>query len=80
MEFKKCDRCGCFYSSNDNVCCNCLIKDNAEINKFKSFIEENNVNELSLNNISLETGISKKSLNRFLGYEDFSNISNQIKL
>lgn len=80
MEFKKCDRCGCFYTSNDNVCCNCLVKDNSDLSKFKTYMEENNFTELSLNNISIETGISKKNLNRFLSYDDFSNIANKINL
>lgn len=80
MEFKKCARCGCFYTSNDNVCCNCLVKERAEINQFKSYIEENNINNVSLSNISIETGISKQSLNRFLSYEDFSDIANKINL
>ena len=83
MEFKKCERCGCFFTSNDNVCYNCLTKDRYEMSKFKDFINENNLNEInSLNYISTQTGISQKNLNlnRFLGYEDFNNIANQINL
>ncbi len=81
MEFKKCERCGCFYASNDNVCYNCLTKDKYEMSKFKNYINENNLSEInSLNEISSQTGISNKNLNRFLGYEDFSDIANQINL
>lgn len=80
MEFKKCERCGCFFASDDNICCNCLTKERAEMNKFKSYIEENNVINQTLNNISLETGISTKSLNRFLSYDDFSDVSKEISL
>lgn len=81
MEFKKCERCGCFFASNDNVCYNCLTKDKYEMSKFKNFINENNLSEInSLNEISYQTGISNKNLNRFLEYEDFSNIANQIGL
>ena len=81
MEFKKCKRCGCFYASNDNVCYNCLTKDKYEMSKFKNYINENNLSEInSLNEISSQTGISNKNLNRFLGYEDFSDIANQINL
>ena len=43
MDFKKCERCGCFFASNDNVCFNCLTKDRFEMSKFKTFIEENNI-------------------------------------
>ena len=69
MEFKKCERCGCLFTSNDNVCYNCLTKDRYEMSKFKDFINENNLNEInSLNYISTQTGISQKNLNRFLNH------------
>lgn len=81
MEFKKCERCGCFYTSNDNVCYNCLTKEKSEINKFKNYIEENNINQInSLNDIAIQTGISGKNINRFLNYEDFSDVSKQLNL
>lgn len=81
MEFKKCERCGCFYTSNDNVCYNCLTKDKYEMSKFKNFINENNLSEInSLNELSYQTGISGKNLNRFLKYDDFNDIANQINL
>lgn len=81
MEFKKCERCGCFFTSNDNVCYNCLTKDRFEMSKFKNFINENNLSEInSLTDICNQTGISSKNLNRFLGYEDFNNIADQINL
>ena len=81
MEFKKCERCGCFFTSNDNVCYNCLTKDKYEMSKFKNFIEENNLNEInSLNEISYQTGISGKTLNRFLEYKEFNDIASQINL
>lgn len=81
MEFKKCERCGCFFASNDNVCYNCLTKDRFEMSKFKNFIEENNINRInSLSDLSVQTGISQKNLNRFLGYEDFNSIYEQFNL
>ena len=81
MEFKKCDRCGCFFASNDNVCHNCLTKERFEMSKFKTFIEENNICDInSLNELSIETGLSGKTLNRFLSQDDFSNIASQINL
>ena len=81
MEFKKCERCCCFFASNDNVCYNCLTKDRFEMSKFKNFIEENNINQInSLSDLSIQTGISQKNLNRFLGYEDFNSISEQFNL
>lgn len=81
MEFRKCDRCGCFFASNDNVCHNCLTKERFEMSKFKTYIEENNISNInSLNNLSIETGISEKTLNRFLTNDDFSDIISQINL
>lgn len=81
MEFKKCERCGCFFTSNDNVCYNCLTKERFEMLKFKTFIEENNLSDIiSLNDLSVQTGLSGKTLNRFLGYDDFSEIAGQINL
>lgn len=81
MEFKKCERCGCFFTSNDNVCYNCLTKDRFEMSKFKSFAEENNLSTInSLTDLSSQTGISSKNLNRFLGYEDFNDIAKEINL
>ena len=81
MNLNKCERCGCFFASNDNVCYNCLTKDRFEMSKFKNFIEENNINQInSLSDLSIQTGISQKNLNRFLGYEDFNSISEQFNL
>jgi hypothetical protein len=81
MEFKKCDRCGAFFASNDNVCCNCSTKERAEFSKFKTYIDEINIDNInSLNDLSIGTGISSKTINRFLGHEDFSDIANQINL
>jgi len=79
MEFKKCDRCGSFFSSNDNVCYNCLTKERFEMSKFKTYIEENNISNInSLNELSIGSGISEKTLNRFLTQESFPNISDII--
>lgn len=79
MEFKKCDRCGCFFASNDNVCHNCLTKERFEMSKFKSYIEENNISSInSLSELSVGTGISGKTLNRFLSQDDFLDISKNI--
>ena len=51
------------------------------MSKFKNFIEENNINLInSLSDLSVQTGISQKNLNRFLGYEDFNSISEQFNL
>ena len=67
MEFKKCERCGCFFTSSDMVCCNCIQKDKADINKLKSFFDVNsNIETNNLNVLSIQTGISEKNLNRYI--------------
>lgn len=81
MEFRKCDRCGCFFASNDNVCHNCLTKERFEMSKFKTYIEENNISNInSLNELSIGTGITEKTLHRFLAQDNFSDIVNQLNL
>ena len=81
MEFKKCERCGAFFTSNDNVCYNCSTKEKSDFSKFKTYINEINIDNInSLNDLSVGTGISGKTINRFLGYDDFSDVANQINL
>ena len=69
MEVKRCARCGAFYTNSGYVCSKCTGKDNFELNQFKDFVEENGIEINSLTQISNETGISEKNLNRFLDYE-----------
>ncbi len=79
MEFKKCERCGCFFTSNDNVCFNCMQKDKAEINKLKNYFDINtNVEVNNINFLSIETGISQKNLNRYIDNNTF-NINDFLK-
>ena len=63
MEFKKCQRCGCFFVSEDNVCHNCMAKDRADSIKLQNYLEEH-VTPSSLEEISIDTGISLKNLSR----------------
>ena len=70
MEFNRCSRCGSFYVSAGNVCPKCSQKDGFEFSTFKSYIQENGL-ENSLDTISNQTGISLKNLNRFVGYPEF---------
>lgn len=70
MVFNKCKRCGCFYSSGDSVCPKCTPKDLLEMQKLENFLAENT--DTSLSEISIETGISAKNLNRYLENDKFS--------
>lgn len=74
MEFKKCVRCGCFFVSEDNVCCSCKSKDKFDTIKLQNYLEEHS-SPASLEEISIGTGISIKNLNR---YEEIQKLSTSL--
>ena len=78
MEFNKCSRCGSFYVTDGEVCPKCYTKDSFEFSTFTSYIQENGLN-VSLNNISEDTGISVNNLNRFMNYEGFQKFKNNVE-
>ena len=65
MEFKKCARCGCFFMSNNEVCCNCESKDMSDIAKLNNILEDN-INIKSIQELSCECGITINNLNRYI--------------
>ena len=69
MEVTRCSRCGAFYTNGGYVCSKCSSKDNMELSTFKNFVEENGLEINSLSQISSQTGITEKNLNRFLNYD-----------
>lgn len=79
MEFKKCNRCGCFYLSENDVCQNCIPKDRYEITKLKNYFESEHCSNIVCS-ISIDTGISLKNLNRYLNSNEFSNITNNLNI
>ncbi len=79
MDFKKCDRCGTFFSSSDAVCACCAQKDKLEVLKLKTFFEQNDSTN-SIPHLSSITGITTKNLNRHLTNDDFSDFSDQFEL
>ena len=72
MDLNRCSRCGNFYVAQGNVCPKCSTKDGFEFSTFKSYVNENGL-ENSLNNISNDTGITVRNLNRFMGYQEFQD-------
>jgi len=66
MEFKKCARCGSFFLSENTVCPKCLPKDMTEITKITNYINENDMTTCSLTNLSVNTGVTLKNINRYL--------------
>lgn len=73
MEFKKCERCGCFFMSNDNICCNCEAKDKIDLAKLTNYISED-ITFNSLEDLSLNTGVTIKNLNRFIENDSINGL------
>lgn len=75
MEFKKCMRCGCFFMSDSDVCCNCQSKDRIDIAKLNSILDENNSFN-SIQDLSIASGVNSNNLNRFIQNNKLSGINN----
>ena len=65
MEFKKCARCGCFFASYNDVCCNCESKDRIDISRLNAIVEEDYTIG-SVEELSYISGINVSNLNRFI--------------
>ncbi len=76
MDFKKCERCGCFFVTNSSVCPKCEPKETFEMQKFKDYLNQN-ISLDSIKDVSINTGISEKNLNRFIKKSEFSNLMKQ---
>lgn len=70
MNLNKCSRCGCFFASATDVCPKCESKDENDINQLKNFLSESDGSSISLEDLSLSTGVSLKNVNRFLQNKD----------
>lgn len=75
MEFKRCVRCGCFFMSNNDVCCNCESKDKFDIAKLNNIMEED-INFNSIEDLSIASGVNLNNLNRFIADNKISGIDN----
>lgn len=75
MELNRCNRCGAFYATSNDVCPKCVSIDNLELSTFKNYIEENGLT--SLDSMSIGTGISAKNINRFITLEGLNLPDNQ---
>ena len=65
MEFKKCNRCGNFFVSENNICYECEIKDKADIAKLNNILI-NNSEINSINDLSSTSGVNPSNINRFI--------------
>ena len=76
MELNKCNRCGAFFVSGGPVCPKCGPKDAMEMSTLRDYIQENgftSLDSVSIDNLSIDTGITSKNLNRYLSTNEFSN-------
>ena len=65
MDFKRCNRCGNFFMSDNDTCYNCEIKDKADIAKLNNILESSNgIN--SVNELSANSGVNPTNINRFI--------------
>ena len=75
MNFNKCARCGCFFSSKDLVCPNCKAKDETDKNLLRNYIENNDMPE-NAESLAFHSGVNIKNINRFLNTKEFSDLKN----
>ena len=81
MEFKKCPRCGNFFHSELEVCQACKTNESLDVQKLRNYIETNGTQKCStIQQISVETGINSRNLNRYLLNEEFSGIIGTTKV
>ena len=73
MEFKKCMRCGCFFVSENDVCCNCQSRDKMDIARVNSVLEENSSFD-SVQDLSIASGVAINNLNRFIANNKISDM------
>ena len=84
MNFNKCERCGCFFVTDQNVCPKCEPKENFEMQQLKNYLSTHNA--ITVEDISTNTGISERNLDRFLKQDEFTqlmqsaNLNNNIKM
>lgn len=72
MNLNKCERCGCFFTSKNQVCPNCQEKDENDIKQLKKFLNDSDV-DVSVESLSAQTGVSIKNVNRFLKDKNLYN-------
>lgn len=75
MEFKKCARCGCFFMSNNDVCCNCETRDRLDIAKLNNILNEN-TDFNSIQDLSIASGVTFNNLNRFIQNNKIDGLNN----
>ena len=76
MEVKRCARCGGFFETEREVCNNCTAKDSKDLGKLKNYFGEYGYSiNVTKTELSSNVGVTLKNLNRFLTYEEFSEVT-----
>ena len=75
MDFKKCARCGSFFLSDNEVCPKCLPKDRCDISKLTNYINDNNIKTSTIVDLSQNTGITLKNINRYINSNSIPKIN-----
>lgn len=78
MNFNKCLRCGCFFSSEDSVCPNCKTKDELDKKSLRNYLENNDIPE-NAESLAFQSGIDIKNINRFLETKEFSKLKDSFQ-
>lgn len=74
---KRCNRCGCFFISTQDICANCIPNDNNDKAKLSDYCLTNTV--LSFTDMIDKTGVSPANLSRYLSSDEFAPYSKKIK-
>lgn len=74
MEIKKCVRCGSLYTTENEVCNECLVKDNAEVLKLRGVLSEGLEVGTTKQDLAIKAGITARNLDRYLKADEFSGI------
>ena len=78
MNFNRCMRCGCFFTTNDSVCPNCKTKDQYDMANIRNYL---NINDTPSNieKLAYDSGVSVKNLSRLLNDNELKDIKNIFK-
>lgn len=74
MEIKRCVRCGSLYTTENEVCNECLVKDNAEVVKLRGVLSEGLEVGTTKQDLAIKAGITARNLDRYLQADEFSGI------
>ena len=78
MKFNKCIRCGCFFSSEDSLCPNCLSRDEIDKLTIRKYLKNNDMPQ-NVEALAFQSGVELKNVNRYLNTREFSDLKKNFK-